>query len=199
MAFIRYKSRSTSLSADKAEHDISQLVDNADRSCTTPYLATRLKTPVHFGTPRATPRASPFHSPRSTPSRSLRSTPARGMTPHSTYGGDDDDERTLRKPRSHIYPKVLSGLTDVNTFPGESAELKCYLLTVPGLTTRWEKDGVALEETARVRTYETRGVRGLSISGLKESDTGVYSVRILGDNTDMYTSAKISVLGKCTP
>ena len=34
-------------------------------------------------------------------------------------------------------PKILSGLSDVTTSAGATAELKCYLLTVPGLETRW--------------------------------------------------------------
>ena len=38
-------------------------------------------------------------------------------------------------------PKILSGLSDVRTSPGATAELKCYLLTVPGLETRWATTG----------------------------------------------------------
>ena len=39
-------------------------------------------------------------------------------------------------------PKILSGLSDVTTSAGATAELKCYLLTVPGLETRWVQGSV---------------------------------------------------------
>ena len=41
-------------------------------------------------------------------------------------------------------PKILSGLSDVTTSAGATAELKCYLLTVPGLETRWVQGSVYL-------------------------------------------------------
>ena len=73
----------------------------------------------------------------------------------------------------------ISGLSDVTTYPGQtSVELKCYLLTIPDLETRWEKDGRELVPSGRVHTFDSRGVRGLTLKNPTQEDAGTYSVRI---------------------
>lgn len=170
---------------DKADYDISQLLDTADRECATPYLATRLRTPAW--TPRCTPRCSPFHSPRSTP----RTTPTRSLA--SPVPSEDEGLGSSFK-KTHVTAKILSGLSDVlSAQPGSTTELKCYLLTVPGLETKWEKDGREVSDSGRIKMFESRGVRGLTIRSLREEDAGLYAVRIHGPVTNLYSSCRVSL------
>ena len=87
--FIKFFARLTVLFIfpDKAEPDVSQLLDTASAfdGTATPYLAQRLRTP-HFSTPRCTPFASPRATPRATP----RTTPVRSLTPMSVATSEGD-------------------------------------------------------------------------------------------------------------
>ena len=73
---------------------------------------------------------------------------------------------------------------------------RCYLLTIPGLETRWEKDGRPLQANDRIKGFESRGVRGLTIRNLTEADSGIYSVRVNGRQTNLYSQCRISVVGE---
>ena len=58
---------------------------------------------------------------------------------------------------------------------------------------RWEKDGAELETTARAKAFESRGVRGLTMRGVREGDEGLYSVRITGPGVNLYSSCRVSL------
>ena len=83
----------------------------------------------------------------------------------------------------------------MTTYPGQtSVELKCYLLTIPNLETRWEKDGRELLSSGRIKTFDSRGVRGLTIKNPTQEDAGTYSVRITGcDGVNLYSAARVTI------
>ena len=185
---------------DKCENDISDVLDTADRDCATPYLANRLRGNTPWGTPRITPRATPRCSPFASPLSTPRMTPTRSMTPQF---GDESDSSVRSSPMrsssstsSSINPKILSGLSDLTTTPGGCGELKCYLLTIPGLETRWEKDGVPIDSGDGRIIFSSRGVRGLTLRNLREEDSGTYSVRVTGPGTNLYSSARVTITSK---
>ena len=82
----------------------------------------------------------------------------------------------------------------MTTYPGQtSVELKCYLLTIPNLETRWEKDGRELLSSGRIKAFDSRGVRGLTIKNPSQEDAGTYSVRITGDGVNLYSAARVTI------
>ncbi|TRY61201.1 hypothetical protein TCAL_10078 [Tigriopus californicus] len=174
---------------EKRDNEDTHSLDNPSFDSATPHPSNQM---ARLGglTPRSTPRCSPFQSPRSTPARSLRSTPSRCGTP-----GDEDEDRLRRphRPRSRLYPKFLSSLNDRCVVPGTDVELKCYVLSVPGLKTSWMKDGK--EIVGNSSAIESRGMRSLTLSNVSASDSGVYTVRMedAQEMTDISSSCRIEV------
>lgn len=48
----------------------------------------------------------------------------------------------------------------------------------------------------RAKSFESRGVRGLTIRNLKSEDAGLYAVRVTGGNVNLYSSCRISLAGR---
>ena len=69
--------------------------------------------------------------------------------------------------------------------------------TILGLETHWLKDGQPLSDLGggRYRTFESRGVRGVSIRGVRDEDQGVYALRVVGEATNLFTSCRVNVQG----
>lgn len=177
---------------EKRDTEDTHSLDNPSFDSATPHPSNHM---ARLGglTPRSTPRCSPFQSPRSTPARSLRSTPSRCETPADE---DEDSLRRPHRPRSRLYPKFLSSLNDRCVVLGTDVELKCYVLSVPGLKTSWMKDGK--EIVGNSTAIESRGMRSLTLSNVSPSDSGVYTVRMedTQEMTDISSTCRIEVKGE---
>jgi hypothetical protein len=128
-------------------------------------------------------------------SQSLELFPKSFQVLKKSYSNRTVDKPSYFKLANTLCFPCLLGLSDVTANVGGNGEIKCYVLTCAGLTTLWEKDGKPLKFDNRVKIFETRGVRRLTIRNMQEDDAGVYSVRILGPSTNLFSQCKINVTG----
>lgn len=78
---------------------------------------------------------------------------------------------------------------------GETVRFQCAVAGHPDPWVTWEKDGVVVTPSARLRMTEREDLRTLEISDVIPSDSGVYKIILENDVGRIETSAKLDVIG----
>lgn len=99
--------------------------------------------------------------------------------------------KPLPSDPSESSPTILDSFQAGEVYAGQSIELPCIAGGYPSPTVRWLKDGRPLPSDARW----TRRLTGLTISDLRQEDSGSYACEVTNSFGSKEVSGQLHVIG----
>ncbi|KAL1131134.1 hypothetical protein AAG570_012371 [Ranatra chinensis] len=131
-------------------------------------------------------------TPRSTPG----TTPTRSVSPCVTselhYNGVKRSSRRLKTSSPKFYSVPHNKVVE----EGETVRIQCSAAGHPSPWSTWDKDGILVSPSARIRIAERDDLRYLEITEVTAEDAGLYRVTLENEYGRVEATARLDVIGR---
>uniref|UniRef100_T1P7Q7 Myosin light chain kinase, smooth muscle n=1 Tax=Musca domestica TaxID=7370 RepID=T1P7Q7_MUSDO len=137
--------------------------------------------------------STPLSTPRSTPVRSF--SPSRRLSYRSSGIEINDSRRSYHELHLPISaPKFLAIPNSQVVEEGDSVRFQCAIGGHPTPWATWDKDGLIVTPTGRIRVKEVDDLRYLEIEDVSFDDAGLYRVTLENDYGRIEATARLDVI-----